>query len=156
MDTTGTGFYRPLKDDEATFEMQRYHRGNYARIALAGIRLFNGVAALFFPQILARRLGVDIARNPAILYVFRLFGVRTIIIGAELLSPIPATVAEALRTAVIIHASDTLAAAWAGLQRQLPWRSAITVTLISTINTVLAILAQPARSCNGSQRSRKA
>ncbi|HZO72651.1 MAG TPA: hypothetical protein VFB60_10655 [Ktedonobacteraceae bacterium] len=155
MDTTSTSFYRPLKDDEATFEMQRNRRGDYARIVLGGIRLFNGATALFFPQVLARRLGVDTTRNPAILYVFRLFGVRTVIIGAALLSPVPATVAEALRTAVIIHASDTLAAVWAGLQRQLPWRSAITVTLISTINTVLAILAQPTRPCNGSQRSRK-
>jgi hypothetical protein len=33
--------------------------GDYARIALASIRLFNGAAALFVPATLARRLGVD-------------------------------------------------------------------------------------------------
>ena len=55
------------------------HTGDSARIALAGIRLFNGIAALFVPATLARRLGVDPETNRAALYVLRLFGVRTIL-----------------------------------------------------------------------------
>src|SRR3712207_7487934 len=47
-----------------------------SRIALAGIRLFNGTAALLAPAWLTRRLGVDPDTNPAVIYVFRLFGIR--------------------------------------------------------------------------------
>jgi hypothetical protein len=138
--------YRPLKDDESMMEVQLDRLNNCARVALAGVRLFNGVAALFFPRFLARMLGVNPDLNPAILYVFRLFGVRTIIIGAELLSPVATTRAESLRTATVIHASDALAAAWAGIQKQLPLHAAVTTTAISTGNTILAILAQPCRA----------
>jgi hypothetical protein len=56
---------------------------DFARITLAGIRLFNGVAALFVPTTLARRLGVDPEANPAALYALPLFGVRTVLIGAS-------------------------------------------------------------------------
>ena len=47
-----------------------------ARILLACIRLFNGLAALLVPQQLARRLGIDTDEYPAAMYVLRMFGVR--------------------------------------------------------------------------------
>ena len=115
---------------------------DYARIALAGIRLFNGTAALFAPAWLTRRLGVDPEANPAIIYVFRLFGIRTILIAADFLLPNGEVRAHALRVGVLIHASDATAAALAGIQRQLPPRAALTTTLLSTTNLVLAILAR--------------
>ena len=37
---------------------------DYARVALAGIRPFNGVAALFVPATLARGLGVKPGEQP--------------------------------------------------------------------------------------------
>jgi hypothetical protein len=52
-----------------------------ARILLACIRLFNGLAALFVPGVLARQLGVNPDDNPGMLYVFRMFGIRTVLIG---------------------------------------------------------------------------
>jgi hypothetical protein len=116
----------------------------YARILLAGIRLFNGVAALFAPLWMARRLGDN--PNHAVIYVLRLFGVRTIIIGLELLIPNEELQAGALRYAIPIHASDTLAAALAGIQGQLPSRVSIMLTTLSGVNTVLALLAQPTRN----------
>jgi hypothetical protein len=114
-----------------------------ARILLAGIRLFNGITALFVPQLLASRLGGDANSNRAALYVLRLFGVRTIVVGIELLVPNEEVRANAVRNAIPIHASDTLSAALAGIQGQLPPRASIMLTVISGINTVLAILAQP-------------
>jgi hypothetical protein len=52
----------------------------------ASIRLFNGVAGTKRAVTLARQLGVDpAAANPAALYALRLFGVRTVLIGAQLL-----------------------------------------------------------------------
>lgn len=117
------------------------HYRDYARILLAGIRLLNGAAALFAPKLLARQFGDN--PNHAIIYVLRLFGVRTIIVGIELLVPDEELRASALRYAIPIHASDTLAAAFAGIQGQLPSRVSIMLTAISGVNTALAIIAQP-------------
>ena len=113
----------------------------YARITLAGIRLFNGVAALFVPATLARQLGVDPAANPAALYALRLFGVRTVLIGAQLLLRDGGVRAHSLRVAPAIHAIDASAALIAGGRGQLPQRAATTAAIISSVNTVLAIVA---------------
>ena len=117
------------------------HYRDYARILLAGIRLFNGAAALFAPKLLARQFGDN--PNHAVVYALRLFGVRTIIVGVELLAPDEELRASALRYAIPIHASDTVSAALAGIQGQLPARTSIMLTAISGVNTALAILAQP-------------
>ena len=114
---------------------------NYARITLAGVRLFNGVAALFVPATLARQLGVDPAANPAALYALRLFGVRTVLIGAQLLLRDGGVRAHSLRVAPAIHALDASAALVAGERGQLPRRAATTAAIISSVNTVLAIVA---------------
>ena len=116
------------------------HYRDYARILLAGIRLLNGAAALFAPKLLARQFGDN--PNHAVIYVLRLFGVRTIIVGIELLAPDEELRASALRYAIPIHASDTLSAALAGIQGQLPSRTSIMLTAISGVNTALAIVAQ--------------
>lgn len=114
---------------------------DYARITLAGIRLLNGVAALFVPATLARRLGVDPEANPAALYALRLFGVRTVLIGAQLLLRDSGVRAHSLRVAPAVHALDATAALIAGERGQLPQRAATTAAIISTVNTVLAIVA---------------
>src|SRR5437762_12775008 len=116
------------------------HYRDYARILLAGIRLLNGAAALFAPKLLARQFGDN--PNHAVIYVLRLFGVRTIIVGIELLVPDEELRASALRYAIPIHASDTFSAAFAGIQGQLPSRTSIMLTAISGVNTALAIVAQ--------------
>jgi hypothetical protein len=124
--------------------LERY-RG-YARMLLAGIRLFYGATALFAPSLIAGQLGVGPKSNRAIIYALRLFGVRTIVIGIELLVPDEALRASALRYAIPIHASDTFAAALAGIQGQVPSRTSIMLTAISGVNTALAIFAQPRKN----------
>jgi hypothetical protein len=105
------------------------------------IRLFNGLAALLVPGVLARQVGVDPEANPGITYVFRMFGIRTVLIGADLLvAPRGPRRARALRSAVLIHASDTLAAALAALSGRFP-KQGRAIVLISGLNTLLAILA---------------
>src|SRR5215204_1190480 len=81
-----------------------------ARIALAAIRLFNGTAALVAPDELARRLGVDPEQHPGVLYFVRLFGAELLVRRGERRD-------EALRLAILIHASDTVAAAMAALRQ---------------------------------------
>ena len=122
-------------------EGKRGRAHGFARITLACIRLFNGVAALFVPATLARQLGVDPAANPAALYALRLFGVRTVLIGAQLLLRDGGVRAHSLRVAPAIHALDASAALIAGERGQLPRRAATTAAIISTVNTVLAIVA---------------
>ena len=93
---------------------------DYARVLLACIRLLNGTAALVVPGFLARQIGVDPDANPGIKYVFRMFGIRTVLIGAELLMQTGDRRSEAVRRAILIHASDTLAAFLASLSGQFP------------------------------------
>jgi hypothetical protein len=119
-------------------EGKRGRAHDFARITLAGIRLFNGVAALFVPATLARRLGVDPEANPAAL---RLFGVRTVLIGAQLLLRDSGVRAHSLRVAPVIHALDVTTAliarltGWAAAPTKwakLPWaRRAISLSALS-------------------------
>jgi len=111
-----------------------------AWMALGVIRFVNGILALLAPGFLARRLGVRPESQPAMLYVFRMFGIRTVLIALDLWLR-PTERRRALRQGILIHASDTTAALMAGLFGQLPARSAATATLISATNTALAIVA---------------
>jgi hypothetical protein len=111
-----------------------------ARLLLGSIRLFNGVAALLVPEMSARRLGTDPDANPAPIYPLRMFGVRTIVLGAELLFGSEETQLRSMRIGRAIHASDTTAAALAGIRGQLPRRTALLLTGVSGLNTLLAFL----------------
>jgi hypothetical protein len=112
-----------------------------ARVALAAIRIVNGSTALLAPRVLTRELGVGDDQNQAAQYVFRMFGIRTVMIGLALLLPDGQVRAASVRVAPVIHASDTAAAALAGLTRQIPARSAVLVTALSALNTGLALTA---------------
>jgi hypothetical protein len=112
-----------------------------ARKTLAGIRLFNGTVALVAPQLLLRRLGADTSVDPSGKYPFRMFGIRTIVIGADLLTLTGDNRRRATRVAVLIHATDTISAAAAGLRGDVPRKPAILATLLSATNTALALVA---------------
>jgi hypothetical protein len=115
-----------------------------ARVLLAGVRLVNGAASLFAPATFARKLGVDPETNGPAIYVLRMFGVRTILIGSELLSRNPEVRAHAVRHAVRVHLTDAIAAAAAGATRQLPAKGAKLAVLTSSVNTALAVIARRA------------
>src|ERR1700738_1184188 len=111
-----------------------------ARILLACIRMLMGLLGLLAPGIPARQIGVDPDDNPGIVYVFRMFGIRTVLIGAELLMQTGDRRAEALRRAVLIHASDTLAAYLVSRSPYFPKKGRI-IIWISAANTILALIA---------------
>ena len=113
--------------------------GNAARVTLAAIRIFNGGAGLVAPAATARRIGTP---EGSPLYPWRMFGIRTVIIGAELLSRDPRTRERAVRLALPIHASDTISAAVGGLLGETSKRTTIMLTAISGTNTVLALLTR--------------
>jgi hypothetical protein len=114
---------------------------DYARFTLAGIRMFNGCAALFAPDKVAARLGADLDETPGLSYMMRMFGIRTILISAELVIPERRLRPWAVAVAPLVHVTDATAAATAGLKGQLPRRAAVMTTLISTTNAVLAVVA---------------
>jgi len=120
--------------------LDRGRSKDVARILLACIRLLNGVAAVVAPGLLARQIGIDPDKNPGIRYVFRMFGIRTVLIGIDLLVQQGDRRAESLRQAILIHASDTLAAFLASLSSNFPQRSKLVVA-ISALNTALAVYA---------------
>ena len=117
-----------------------------ARIALAAIRLVNGTMALLTPKMMLRRLGADPAANQVAIHPLRMFGVRTVVLGVDLLAG--GSMQQKGRVGVVIHATDAASAITAGLRRQLPARVALTAAGISVTNTVLAaIIAWPERTC---------
>jgi hypothetical protein len=112
-----------------------------ARFALAGVRLFNGGAALVVPRMFAKRVGTEADADGAAVHVLRMFGIRTVLIALDLLSRDPNVRRHALRVSVLIHASDTASAAMAGLSRQLPPKAAKLATAVSAVNVALALIA---------------
>jgi len=117
---------------------------DHARIALATIRLVNGTMALLAPEMMLRRLGADPAVNGVADYPLRMFGIRTVLLGAELLTD--GSVQQKGQVGILIHATDAASAITAGLRRQLPARVAIVAAGISLTNTALAvIIARPDR-----------
>jgi hypothetical protein len=119
---------------EALMPLSRDH----ARLALATIRLVNGTLALVAPNALLRRLGADPDVNKVAIYPVRMFGIRTVVLGVQLLIDAPSP--EADRFGVLIHATDAATAITAGVRRQLPPRVAAMTSLISVVNTGLAVV----------------
>ena len=116
--------------------------GNGARVLLALIRIVNGALGLLAPAVPSRQLAEDPEARPPAYYPFRLFGMRTILIGAELLSRDPDVRDRAVRIALPIHATDTASAALGGLLGEVPARNAWRLVALSGTNTVLAALAR--------------
>jgi hypothetical protein len=115
---------------------------DHARIALATIRLVNGTMALLAPKLMLRRLGADPAANQVAIYPLRMFGIRTVVLGVDLLAD--GAVQQKGKVGVVIHAMDAASAINAGLRRQLPARVALVAAGISVTNTALAvIIARP-------------
>lgn len=113
-----------------------------ARYALGVIRFVNGALGLLAPAVIIRRLGDDDpAKNAAAIYGLRLFGIRTVLIGADLIRLRGRDLDRALRAAPLIHASDTATVLALQQGRQLSPELARPLLLISGTNTALALLA---------------
>jgi len=115
--------------------------GHWARIALGLIRLVNGSLALFAPDALGGRLGVQTATSPGLGYALRLFGVRTILLGVSLLRAGDDRRDPVVRQAVLVHTADTAAATVVLKRGELPPPGARLAVAASAINVVLAVLA---------------
>ena len=108
--------------------------------ALAVIRLVNGGVALFAPNLLGHRLGVDTATSPGLGYGFRLLGVRTLLLGVRLWRAPCVADDPTVREAVLVHATDVAAALVALSRNELPRKGAAVAVGVSAFNTTLAVL----------------
>jgi hypothetical protein len=70
-----------------------------------------------------------------------MFGIRTMIIGADLWLLRGEELRRATKVAVLIHATDTVSAAATAVRGDLPRKQALVATGISAVNTALAIAA---------------
>ena len=100
-----------------------------ARYALAAIRIINGLLALVAPSLIIKRFGEDPDKDAAAIYGLRLFGVRTVLIGADLITEHGQPLEHTISQAVIIHASDTVTAATLGTSGRLRPAMAVPITL---------------------------
>jgi hypothetical protein len=114
-----------------------------ARVLLAGIRIVNGAAGVLAPNFLAKRVSPQPEPNPAAFYAFRLFGIRTVKVGADLLSGDATVRDHAARAAPGIHLSDTMTAGMLLFSGRVTKRAGIMLTAISALNVVLALKARP-------------
>ena len=116
--------------------------GTGARYALGIVRIVNGAIGLVAPAVIMRRFGEDApAGNPAATYGLRLFGIRTVLIGADLLRKRGSELDHAVRVAPIIHASDTATVLALQRSKQLSPELARPLALISGTNTLLAVVS---------------
>jgi hypothetical protein len=120
--------------------------GKVARFALGAVRIVAGGTGLLAPAMIISRFGDgDPRANPAAIYGLRLFGVRTILIGADLFRLHGRDLDHALRVAPLIHASDTATVLALQRNKQLSPERARPLALLSGLNTVLAVTAYLAR-----------
>jgi hypothetical protein len=149
---------------------------DHARIALAAIRLVNGAVALLAPEVMLRRFEAGREANPGAgpdpgrvaVYPLRMFGIRTVVLGIQLLASGSGRRRGSLsqngsvrpggslrqqgRAGIVIHAADAASAITAGLRRQLPARVAAVAAAISVTNTALAwILATGGDGTDGAR-----
>jgi len=116
--------------------------GTTARYALGGVRVLAGTTGLVAPAMIISRFGdSNPAANPAAIYGLRLFGIRTVLIGADLIRLRGHDLDHALRAAPIIHATDIATVLTLQRNKQLSPERARPLALISGVNTVLAVVA---------------
>ena len=113
---------------------------------LAAIRILMGTLGLVAPATLIKRMEPDGTQSPAAVYAFRLFGIRTILLGLDLLVRPDDEVQRELRQGVVIHASDVATVVMLGVRHKIPHRTAVLTTLISGTNLALAIVGMERRS----------
>ena len=119
-------------------------RHGFAWKALAAIMLTNGTLAVVAPRWLAGQLGVRAELQPAMLYALRMFGIRTVLVAADLCLE-PRRRRRALKEGILMHSTDAAAAMVAVSLGQLPFRSGVLAGGISVANTLLCLVGSRGR-----------
>ena len=116
----------------------KHPRDGFAWKALAAIMLTNGSLALLAPRWMMGTLGVRAETQPAAIYALRMFGIRTVLVAADLCLE-PRRRRRALREGILMHSTDGAAALVAAALGELPVRQGLMAAGISAVNTVLCL-----------------
>jgi hypothetical protein len=119
-------------------------RHGYAWKALAAIMLTNGTLALVAPRWVAGQLGVRAEVQPGMLYALRLYGIRTVLVAADLCLE-PRRRRRAMREGILMHSTDAAAALVAVSLGQLPLQAGMMAGAISTVSTLLCLVGSRRR-----------
>jgi hypothetical protein len=120
-------------------------RDGIAWKALAAIMLTNGSLALLAPRWLMGTLGVRAETQPAAIYALRMFGIRTVLVAADLCLE-PRRRRRALREGILMHSTDATAALVAAALGELPVRQGLMAAGISAVNLTLCLVGSRRRS----------
>ena len=116
-----------------------------ARRLRGAVRLVKGTLALAAARFLLGCLGTDPDQDPSGSYPFRLFGVRSVLIGADRLVLTGDQAGPASKVAVAIQATDTATLATRLVKGHLLGRAGSVATLASAVNSLLAVIAATGR-----------
>jgi hypothetical protein len=95
------------------------------RDLLVGVRATFGAVALLAPRLASRLVGLDPDRHPPLVFVFRILGMRDLVLAHQLASATDEDEAEeAIRGGIVVDACDALAALAAGVNGRVPTRAA--------------------------------
>ena len=114
-------------------------RDGFAWKALAAIMLTNGSLALLAPRWLMGTLGVRAETQPAAIYALRMFGIRTVLVAADLCLE-PSRRRRALREGILMHSTDSRAALVVAAVGELPVRQGLMAAGISAVNLTLCLV----------------
>lgn len=112
-----------------------------ARLVLGLLRLTFGSLALAVPDRMVARVEGEGADSPAAVYAFRMFGIRTVLIGRALLRDPGPELDRALAEAPLIHLADTTTATLLTVSGRLPPRTGLSLIAVSGLNSALALAA---------------
>lgn len=115
-----------------------------ARYALGIVRLVNGGLGLVLPRVLIRRIDSS-DPSPAAVYAFRLFGIRNILIGRDVLVRRGEALDRCIDEAVVVHGCDSLTATVLTVTGAVPRRAGLLLMAVSVTNTTLALLCRHTR-----------
>ena len=128
--------------------------GDVARVALGLSRLTFGSLGLVAPRLMVGRIQGPGAESSAAVYAFRMFGIRTVLIGRQLLTEDGPQRRSAVATAPLIHATDTLTATLLTVNGDVPRRTGLSLVCVSGLNTALALAATRSRALGHGQQDR--
>ena len=114
-----------------------------ARSTLVGLRTGIGIGSLLAPRLTGKIFGIDVADNPAAVYLARLFGARELFMAAPFyMEDAEELQAYALQAGVAVDSADVVAASAACVRGNLRVRSATLAALTAAVAVGLGVLAQ--------------
>jgi hypothetical protein len=106
---------------------------------LAVIRTSLGSSLLLLPRVTGRLLFFDVERNPALVYVARLFAVRNVVLGSTLLTTDGAERSRWVRVGAACDVVDAAAGLAAARRREISPVTAVLVVGVALLAAALGV-----------------